>query len=303
MKISVCLCTYNGEAFLREQLDTILEQTQLPDEIIIYDDASTDGTYKILNEYIARNKYITWKLHCNEANTGWKINFKNCIEQASGDIIFLCDQDDKWVPNKIEKSVGVMEQNKSIKLLVTQYTPLYMSEAREKNLSHGSNTGRLTKVAKNQMMAWRNGCVFSFRRELVDDFLKCWKKEYAHDMLLWHIAYWKDAIFLLDECLILFRRHGGNASSTGFKKLSSERMKFDYENVEYAKRILFDIENNGLYNPSMEHQMNKAKKWLLLRLKLYCDHSLYAFVQLLQYLSFYPSFKTYIKDFLPVLIK
>ena len=79
----------------------LLDQTRLPDEIVVFDDASTDDTVAILEEYKANNPHVVWDIHANKTNQGWRTNFKHALEQTSGDVIFLCDQDDIWMPDKL----------------------------------------------------------------------------------------------------------------------------------------------------------------------------------------------------------
>lgn len=105
--ISVVMCTYNGEKFIREQLDSILQQTVPADEIIIQDDCSTDQTYHILLEY--KEKHSCIKVYQNSKNMGINTNFFDAIAKANGDFIAISDQDDIWNKNKLElqiKSIG-----------------------------------------------------------------------------------------------------------------------------------------------------------------------------------------------------
>ena len=105
--ISVVMCTYNGENFIREQLDSILQQTVLADEIIIQDDCSTDSTYKILLEYAQKYPFI--KVYQNPKNIGINANFFDAISKAKGDYIAISDQDDIWNKYKLElqiKNIG-----------------------------------------------------------------------------------------------------------------------------------------------------------------------------------------------------
>lgn len=98
--VSVALCTFNGEAFLQKQLDSILAQTYPPVEVLIVDDNSTDGTREILKFYQERYPFI--KVYLNEINVGFNQNFEKAIFLASGDYICLSDQDDVWYPDKIK---------------------------------------------------------------------------------------------------------------------------------------------------------------------------------------------------------
>lgn len=104
MKVSVVMCTYNGSLFVREQLQSILQQTYPIKEIVIYDDASTDDTVKIINEIAESNALI--KVFINEKNIGFTKNFEKALRAAEGDAIAISDQDDIWVESKIEKLVA-----------------------------------------------------------------------------------------------------------------------------------------------------------------------------------------------------
>lgn len=107
--ISVALCTYNGERYIRDQLDSILSQTMPVDEIIIRDDCSKDSTCVILEEYASRYPQIDFKR--NHTNKGFVKNFENAITNCLGDYIFLSDQDDIWMPDKVEIMVGFLENS------------------------------------------------------------------------------------------------------------------------------------------------------------------------------------------------
>ncbi len=115
MKISVAMCTYNGEKYISEQINSILSQTVLPDEIIICDDGSTDNTIEIINKL--NNPRI--KLQLNPVNLGITRNFEQAIKMCSGDIIFLSDQDDVWMKNKIETIIEAFSNNPEAYMVFT----------------------------------------------------------------------------------------------------------------------------------------------------------------------------------------
>ena len=100
-RISIAMATFNGEKYLREQLDSIYSQTLLPYEIVAADDCSTDRTTEILEEYRIKKglKYLV-----NEHNIGVVKNFEKAISLCQGDYVALSDQDDIWFPEKLEKS-------------------------------------------------------------------------------------------------------------------------------------------------------------------------------------------------------
>ena len=101
--VSVVMCTYNGEQYLREQLDSILTQSYPPYEIIIQDDCSTDGTIDILHEYAKSFPQV--KVFLNKHNLGFNNNFKSAVMRATGDYVAISDQDDIWFPEKLQKQV------------------------------------------------------------------------------------------------------------------------------------------------------------------------------------------------------
>jgi rhamnosyltransferase len=120
-RISIAMTTYNGEKFVEKQLLSLLNQTRKADEVIIRDDCSTDKTAEIVSEFIQKNALNNWKFSVNEKNLGYKLNFYNAIKQTSGDIIFLCDQDDIWMPKKLQLMENVFFEHKEIKALNSSF--------------------------------------------------------------------------------------------------------------------------------------------------------------------------------------
>ena len=103
LKLSLVLCTYNGEAYLSEQLDSVLGQTRLPDEVVVGDDGSVDATWSILESFSERAavRGIAVQLIRQPKNVGFVANFSDALRRATGDVLFLCDQDDVWYPEKL----------------------------------------------------------------------------------------------------------------------------------------------------------------------------------------------------------
>ncbi len=108
--VSVVMCTYNGEKYIREQLDSLLLQTIQPNEIIVIDDCSTDSTYKILCNYKEQHPNLI-HLERNNQNLGINKNFFKAMDMATSDYIAISDQDDIWEPNKIEEQIQAINEN------------------------------------------------------------------------------------------------------------------------------------------------------------------------------------------------
>ncbi len=139
--ISIAMATYNGEKYLREQLDSVLNQTITDFELVICDDKSTDSTIDILSEYAAQDKRIRY--YVNPVNIGFKRNFENVIQKCKGEYIALCDQDDIWYPEHIERlyqqigkhsiscanSILVDKDNNSLEILLSDAEKFYVLPA------------------------------------------------------------------------------------------------------------------------------------------------------------------------------
>lgn len=114
--ISVAMATYNGEKYLQQQLDSIAAQSILPDELIVCDDCSTDKTIEILKNFKQKVCFDV-KILQNDVNSGYVKNFARVISEANGDIVFMCDQDDFWFPNKVETVLKTFEEHPNVQLV------------------------------------------------------------------------------------------------------------------------------------------------------------------------------------------
>ncbi|OJV19001.1 MAG: family 2 glycosyl transferase [Dyadobacter sp. 50-39] len=106
--ISVAMCTYNGAKYLPEQLKSIADQRVSVDELVVCDDRSKDDTIEIIKSFAATSKFPV-RIHVNEENLGSTRNFEKCLSLCEGDIIFLCDQDDRWRNDKVDKQLAYLD--------------------------------------------------------------------------------------------------------------------------------------------------------------------------------------------------
>lgn len=107
-QIDILMATYNGKKFLKEQIDSILNQTYSNIRLVISDDCSKDGTTEILKEYEQKDKRV--EVHYHEYNQGSTQNFEYLLRQVKNEIFMLSDQDDYWLPEKVEKSLETLNQ-------------------------------------------------------------------------------------------------------------------------------------------------------------------------------------------------
>src|SRR5579883_1252947 len=121
MKVSIALCTYNGEKYLPGLLDSLAAQTRKPDEVVICDDASTDSTASLLSGLDERLG-ATVRVIGNPSNLGYLKNFEKAIGLCTGDVIATCDQDDIWRPQKIERLVREFEADPEVDFVFSDAT-------------------------------------------------------------------------------------------------------------------------------------------------------------------------------------
>lgn len=298
VKISLCMCTYNGEKYLREQLDSIVNQTKLPDEIIVFDDCSRDGTLDILCEYKFAYPMIDWHIHVNGQNAGWRVNFKKCLELATGDVIFLADQDDIWMQDKLAVMTRALIDNPAIQVLVSDYTPFYMDGA----IDHGikAETSDTKTVAPLNpgyclMHCAHPGCTFAITRDALPDFFERWQSNFAHDALLWRTSFLKGALYHIDYASILFRRHSSNASSNKNGRISRAERDVQQKTVYMYRDCLAKLQTLPMTKEN-EAVLAKVSAWNEKRIALYEKPSLWKWIGLCINVGYYPSVKAYIKD-------
>lgn len=215
LKMSVALCTYNGAKYLKEQLDSINNQTRLPDEFVICDDVSTDDTIDIIHSF---KQYAGFqiKLYVNDNNLGSTKNFEKAISLCSGDIIILSDQDDVWYPDKLKKienaflediNLGAMFSNAEV--VDEHLTPLgynlwgaiKFNQKERRNFKNKS----VQVLLKHNVVT---GATLAFRSSFKDKVLPI-PDLWVHDAWIAFIISTISEITPIDESLIRYRKYSG----------------------------------------------------------------------------------------------
>lgn len=210
IKVSVCMATYNGEKYLKEQLDSILVNLNDGDELIISDDGSTDRSMNILIEYANMFPQINI---IRGPGLGVKKNFENAIMMAKCDWIFLADQDDVWENNKIEKCLKVISNNNITCLLHNaQIVDSTLNECGLDFFSfRNSKKGFVRNIIKNSYI----GCCMAFDARLKEQILPIPNDIEMHDQWIGLICELCGNVYFMQDCLIKYRRHDNNVSSMG----------------------------------------------------------------------------------------
>lgn len=301
---SVVLSAYNGEKYIIEQMESLRKQTIPPDEVLVFDDRSTDSTLSLVQEYIRKHDLHNWKLQVNEQNKGWRQNFVDGISEADGDLIFPCDQDDIWLPNKLEETIKVM-QNTKINVLVS-YLYLYFENGTCK-LYPGKADKSVSKVAvtKNFMNIVFPGCVYCIRKEFSVMCNKYWKPSIPHDALYWRLAMFDGSLYCYHEPLIRWRKHSDSTFTVAAHKARSiENKKKELEYIDDVIEGLEEFfEDYHLSDKEKSSLLRDAKKWLFYRNRLLLNRQYFAALKLLRYVRYYPRLKRYLLDIYIVLFR
>ena len=252
--ISVCMATYNGENYVKEQILSILKQLSEIDEVIVSDDGSTDKTLEILKNI--NDKRIKVYSHQKEKNpyyAGAKTlyatnNFENALSKANGDIIFLSDQDDVWYDNKVKDCLDLMNK---YDFVMSNYTLVddSMKVVKERAYLKPPFTKNLCKVLLDPHMP---GCCFCFKKDILDYALPFPKTILAHDLWIGAIAIKFFNFFYYENPLIFHRAAptsglSSNKSDNSFINKLKYRFFVYYEIKKIRKNVfVFKKQKKGI---------------------------------------------------------
>lgn len=229
-KVSVAMATYNGEQYIRTQINTILDNLQENDELVISDDGSTDKTINIIKEIDdSRIKLI------EGPKKGLKKNFENAIENTTGDYIFLSDQDDIWMKDKVDIVFRTFKENE---YTLIQHDAIVINENEDIIFESFAEHRKVKNgIIKNLIKNSYHGCCIAFKRELVDKILPIPDNIYLHDQWIGMIAEVEGKTAFISNKLIKYRRHSNNNSSfkhLPFLKMLKNRIGYFNALVKYV---------------------------------------------------------------------
>jgi rhamnosyltransferase len=312
--ISVAVATYNGEKYILQQLQSIAEQTRKADEVVISDDASKDNTVQLIYDFIKKNQLQNWRLIENKNNQGFNDNFFNALDNTHGDIIFLSDQDDVWLPNKIEIMAGLMEQDPHRMMLSSAYSVIDSNGAaiNSKNVINAieSNDGSFIPVTVNSQIScsYIRGCAMCMRRQVV---LAADREHLSfilgHDWILGMTASLLGENQIYHKQLFQYRFHGNNASLSAVTRKNligdiGKRTIGLQQSIQAHQKIL----NSASCFPNFTLQDQKDMEDMIhferKRLKFLTNHNFFVWVSLFlsmkKYKRYYKSLKGAIKVYI-----
>lgn len=215
--VSIALCTFNGAAYLPTQWESLLKQTRLPDEVVVCDDSSTDSTLTLLQQYAAEAPFDV-KIIENPVRLGFNKNFEQALSLCSKDLIYICDQDDYWCPEKIQVMTDFMTANTSVQVAfnnafvadeeLNNLNELFWLRVRfDQQAQERWNKGEAMEVLLDgsRMM----GCATVIRRDFVPKLLPIPTNipGYIYDGCISLVAAAYDTVRFVDNPLQLYRTH------------------------------------------------------------------------------------------------
>lgn len=305
MAVSVAMATYNGEKYIKKQLDSIVKQTCVPDEVIICDDCSKDKTVEIVNDYANNFNDIKWKIIVNDKNQGYIKNFINAIKNTNGDIIILSDQDDVWTEDKVQKICNMFLEHDDMMSVHMDYSIIDQND----ELISGPQIGYTEKLRKLRVMDFcrrLNYCGMSsaFRSSLKKDLLSLDVDILpTHDWSIHALAVLRCGMYISNE-IVSYRRYTGNNVALKVEKKTkregiSQRLEvvnnyFDYYNLFATLAEESSVKEDREYIKKLVEIQCKRRGYLM-------NKSVWGWIKGLGDINFYPTKKSYMCDILYIL--
>lgn len=216
--VSVALCTCNGEKYLRQQLDSLTQQSYLPAEVVICDDHSEDNTLLILKQFIEEAPFPT-ALRINKKRIGIVENFSQAISLCKGEYVAICDQDDLWIPERIKLGLAAMAEaekmygtnipfliHSDLKVIDNDGKLLAPSYMKMRRIRHYDQEA----LRKLMLQNFVTGCTVLLNRPLVELALPIPGEAYMHDWWLALVAAAAGKIIYLEQPTVFYRQHSSN---------------------------------------------------------------------------------------------
>ncbi|KDA46835.1 glycosyltransferase [Ligilactobacillus animalis] len=306
MKISVVVSVFNGEKYISEQLDSLRHQIRRPDEVLLFDDGSSDKTPQIVTDYITKYSLANWKYTRNPENKGWRRNFMEGMWAASGDLVFSCDQDDIWHQDKLKIMSEVMENSPQISLLTSNYELFFEDGSHKDGFKQNDGSVSQIPLKNNYLLVGRPGCTHCIRKELLDIARKYWRPEYPHDALLWRLSLFSDGLYNYNGNLIRWRKHQNSAFTKESRDLKSVAAKkkwiqtaraFDDTLREYVNSSEIADKTTKL------RVLDRNDRWLAVRERFYLRKNPLVGVKLATYWDCFPRYRQYLGDWYLIYLK
>lgn len=267
-RLSIALCSFNGEAFLPAQLESFVQQTRLPDELIVQDDGSVDRTRSIVQEFSERAMFAV-RLQTNMTPVGVVRNFARAVQRCDGDYIALADQDDVWHPRKLEILAERLERMNGRRIPALVHCDMRVTDAADRVISSSFFVRRgFAKAHPDPLREllpqnYATGCAMMFSRAVADLALPIPAEASIHDWWFVLIAAAAGQVATVPEQLVDYRAHGANAVGAKnvewkpYLKWRSARKFFGRALIQ-AEALLRRLDERGIKGERVEF----VRRWV-----------------------------------------
>jgi len=308
MRIGTAIALYNGKRFLKDQIDSLLAQTRKPDVIVCCDDGSTDGTLEWLRTYAAQIGHSDrFVLVQNEKNLGYAQNFYKAIDLCDADIVFLCDQDDVWHTEKIERMCSVLEENPNLHLISCAHDIIDSDGSTLKSARYSQKSGpvELRTVAEKEVVTYFvwPGMTMALRKDF-------WNKirsdavsiDAPHDRVLGLLAASQGAMAFYDRVLCSHRLHTSNSGGEEDGLQTILRREFKIKELSTSLKWLdAQIEHGHCFSAIAQRELKGYREYVYRRLEAVRRRNVLQLVKALNCAG-YINPKGLIADFVSILL-
>ena len=265
-KIDILLATYNGEKYLKEQIDSILNQTYKNIQLIISDDCSKDNTRSILKEYEKKDSRV--KLYFQDKNLGYVKNFEFLLKQVTSQYYMLSDQDDVWLEEKVEKTIQFLKNNNAdfvfgdLEVVDQNLNTIYESFG-DYMLLNDKIKKNINSYEVNYLYNCVTGCTVLSKKKFINDILPIpvYSKYVVHDHWMGlMVSLHGGKLAYMTEKYIKYRQHGSN-------QIGTEKISHNFTTLEQVRELFINVKlgvfgtyvkNNKKFPPSIQELNQKA---------------------------------------------
>ena len=267
-QIDILMATYNGEKYLKEQIESILQQTYTNFKLIISDDCSKDNTRKILEQYAQKDSRI--EIHFQQQNLGYVKNFEFLLTKVENEIYMLSDQDDVWLPTKVEKTYNKMKEADADLV----FTDLEVVDENLQTLYPSFNdymklTRKIKKCKNDYTLQYLyncvTGCTLMSKKKYINQMLPLpTQSKYAiHDTWIACTVANNGKMEYLDEKTIKYRQHGNN-------QVGTEKISHGFKKLDQVRRLFLDVKlglfetyvaNDRIFNDKLKRENKQSLEY------------------------------------------
>lgn len=285
MTIGCALTTYNSNAYLEQQLETLVNQLHPFDEVIIVDDASTNDTVDRLHQFIDDHHLDHWKVFRHEQNCGFIQTFQDALAYSNSDLLFLCDHDDLWNPNKTQVMLEQFMTQPETQVLACSFDlvdekgeliedELMNNRANHNLIRRSVEPGKLNEMFMQDILRYNfaPGCTIALKKEIAQEYLEMISKQQQsalnveeniilalpHDWAISVLGAVHEGLYYLDQPLMGYRQHAHNTLGMTRRHDYAERLKAAKLEAKQKQALAAIIDQKGSLKQKEQIQQVKT---------------------------------------------